>query len=274
MNTSEKKNFEDFLAKDGKDDICRKIDELNDYLDENPQAYLDGLGLQLLEAAKAQTMIRDDNQTEHPVIMMGSNSFLSLTTHPRVMVDDAHGIGVVGPNGRGTAEVFGCQDKVDFAFGALSKALGAIGGYCAGSSRLIRYLRYYARTYFFSTSLPAPVIAGLIEVFNIIEEDKVMRNQLWENIGFMRKGLAQRGFNTGNSESAIIPVIVNDEEKLAHFHNELRHRGVFTNLVSYPAVRRKECRLRINIMRTHTVSELEQALKIMAETGKKYGIIQ
>jgi len=191
----------------------------------------------------------------------------------RVMVDDAHGIGVVGPTGRGTPEEYGCLDTIDVLYGTLSKAPGAIGGYCAGSRELVAYLRYYARTYFFSTALPAPVVAGLLEVFRMLMEDPSIHARLWENIRYLRDGLRRLAFNTGNSASAIIPVIVGDEARLARFHNRLRHNGVFTNIVSYPAVRRKECRLRVNVMRTLTRDIMDRALTIFADVGRECGVI-
>ena len=191
----------------------------------------------------------------------------------RVMVDDAHGLGVIGPTGRGTAEKYGVWGAIDVAFGTLSKAPGGIGGYCAGRAALVRYLRYYARTYFFSTSLPAPVVAGLIEVFKLLRDDAAGRDRLWENVRYIRAGLEALGFRTGETDSAIIPVIVGDEEKLARFHNELRRRGVFTNVVTFPAVRRKECRLRLSIMNSLTREAMDHALAILAELGRKYEII-
>jgi glycine C-acetyltransferase len=191
----------------------------------------------------------------------------------RVLVDEAHALGVVGATGRGTAELEGCAGNVDLTVGTLSKVPGAIGGYCAGSRNVITYLRYYARTYFFSTSIPAPVIAGLIEVFRILRNESTEREKLWRNIGYLLTGLTAMGFNTGDTRSAIIPVIVGDEEKLGRFNNELRRRGVFTNLVSYPAVRRKECRLRVSVMSSLTREDMDHALRVFGEVGRELGII-
>jgi 8-amino-7-oxononanoate synthase len=191
----------------------------------------------------------------------------------RVMVDDAHGIGVVGPTGRGTPEQFGCLDSVDVLYGTLSKAPGGVGGYCAGSAELIRYLRLYARTFFFSTALPAPAVAGSLEVFRLLMEDPSIHHQLWENVRYMKAGLKRLGFDTGRSESAIIPVIVGDEEKLGRFQNELRKRGVFTNVVTYPAVRRKECRLRVNVMRTLSRETMDRALATFEAVGRECELI-
>jgi glycine C-acetyltransferase len=104
-------------------------------------------------------------------------------------------------------------------------------------------------------------------------QDAAGRDQLWDNVRYMRDGLRALGFNTGSSESCIIPVMIGDEEKLARFHNDLRLRGVFTNIVTYPAVRRKECRLRVSIMSTLTRQDLDRALAIFAELGRTYGVI-
>jgi glycine C-acetyltransferase len=191
----------------------------------------------------------------------------------RVMIDEAHAVGIVGPTGRGTAEQFGCMADVDITCGTLSKAPAAVGGYCAGSAALVRYLRYYARTYFFSTSLPAPLVAGLIEVFKLLRDDAAGRDRLWENVRYLRDGLKRLGFNTGDTGSAIIPVIVGDEEKLARFHNALRRRGVFTNIVTYPAVRRKECRLRVSVMNSLSKCDMDVALAAFAAAGREFGII-
>lgn len=191
----------------------------------------------------------------------------------RVMVDDAHGIGVVGPTGRGTPEVFDCLERVDVLYGTLSKAPGGIGGYCAGSAELIRYLRLYARTYFFSTALPPPVVAGLIEVFDLLARDQAGRRELWENIRYFKEKLGTAGFDLGESASAIVPVVVGDEDILGQLHADLVRAGVFSNVVTYPAVRRKECRLRLNIMATHTRDDLDFAADTLVHLGRKYGIL-
>ncbi len=198
---------------------------------------------------------------------------LARTYGARVLVDEAHAIGVVGPTGRGTAEHCGCVGEVDCTIGTLSKAPGAVGGYCAGSAALIQYLRLYARTFFFSTALPPPVVGGLIEVFRLLAEDAAGRDKLWENIHYLRNGLRTLGFDTGHSESGVVPVMVRDEEKLGRFHNDLRRRGVFTNVVTFPAVRRKDCRLRLCVMNSIAREELDRVLSVMAEVGREHALI-
>lgn len=236
--------------------------------------HLEKILKRLPETKKGRLIITDG------VFSMGGDlapldRIIDLAQHygARVMVDDAHGLGIVGPTGRGTAEKFNVTGNVDLSVGMLSKSPGAIGGYCAGSRIVIQYLRYYARTYFFSSSLPAPVVAGLIEVFKMFKEDVAGRDRLWQNIHALLSGLKKLGFNTGNTESAIIPVIIGDEKKLILFCNELRMKGVYTNVVTYPAVRRKECRLRLCVMNTLTSDEITHALTLFAEIGRKYGVI-
>lgn len=191
----------------------------------------------------------------------------------RVMVDDAHGIGIVGPTGRGAAEHYNVMDKIDLNVGMLSKSPGGLGGYCAGSYEIIQYLRLYARTYFFSTGLPASVAAGLNEVFKLFQNDKAGRKVLWKKIDYLKSSLSQAGFDIGHSQSAVIPVMIYDEEKLFKIHAELRERGVYTNIVTYPAVRRKECRLRLCAMKELTLNQIDRAVEIMKEIGKKYDIL-
>lgn len=205
---------------------------------------------------------------------LGELTALAARYGARVMVDDAHGLGIVGPTGRGTAEKFGVMDKIDLRAGVLSKSPGGLGGYCAASAAVVRYLRFYARTYFFSTSFPAPVAAGLLEVFRLFGEDRAGRAELWANVRALLAGLRELGFDTGATESAIIPVIVGDELKLAALCNELRARGVYTNVVTFPAVRRKECRLRLCVMKSLTPEDIRTVLSLFAELGRKYGLIK
>ncbi len=191
----------------------------------------------------------------------------------RVMVDDAHGLGVVGKTGRGTGELYGMTDQIDLNIGMLSKAVGAVGGYCAATKEVVQYLRLYARTYFFSTALPAPIVGGLIEIFKLLKADQAGRSKLWENINYLRNAFKEVGFNIGNPEAGIIPIIVGNEETLFKMYEDLRLSGVYTNIVTYPATRRKECRLRICAMKDLTKEQMDKAVRIITEKGKKYGVI-
>ena len=156
----------------------------------------------------------------------------------RVMVDDAHGVGVVGKTGRGTAEYFGVTGKIDLNVGMLSKGPGGLGGYCAASRKVVQYLRLYARSYFFSTALPASVAGGLNEVFKLLASDNAGREKLWENINYLKLKLSEKGFDIGNSQSAVIPVMIYSEPVLFELYDKLRRNGVYVNIVTYRAVRR------------------------------------
>ena len=192
----------------------------------------------------------------------------------RVMVDDAHGVGVVGPTGRGTAEYFNVMDKIDLHVGMLSKGPGGLGGYCAASRKVVQYLRLYARSYFFSTALPASVAGGLNEVFKLLETDNAGRKKLWENTEYLKSKLLEKGFDIGHSQSAVVPVMVYSEPILFEMYDKLRKRGVYVNIVTYPAVRRKECRLRLCTMKDLSFEQIDKAVEIIAELGREYGLIK
>ncbi len=192
----------------------------------------------------------------------------------RIMVDDAHGVGIVGATGKGAAEHHNVMQDIDLNVGMLSKSPGGLGGYCAASADIIQFLRLYARTYFFSTALPASIVGGLNEVFKLFQEDKAGRDMLWNKINYLKDKLTQSGFNIGNPQSAIIPVMIYDEEKLFKIHSELREKGLYTNIVTYPAVRRKECRLRLCVMKELTFNQIDKAVEILKAVCTKYDIIR
>lgn len=191
----------------------------------------------------------------------------------RLMVDDAHGVGVVGPTGRGTSEYYGVMDKIDLNVGMLSKGPGGLGGYCAASRQIIQYLRLYARSYFFSTALPASVAGGLNEAFKLLEADNAGREKLWQNTEYLKSKLLENGFDIGHSQSAVVPVMIYSEPILFEMYEKLRQRGVYVNIVTYPAVRRKECRLRLCTMKDLTFKQIDKAVKIISDLGREYGLI-
>ena len=194
--------------------------------------------------------------------------------HCRIMVDDAHGVGVVGPTGRGSAEAYDVMDKIDLHVGMLSKGPGGLGGYCAASRKIIQYLRLYARSYFFSTALPASVAGGLNEVFKLLEEDNAGREKLWANINYLKEKLLEKGFDIGHSQSAVIPVMIYNEAKLFEIYEKLRMNGVYVNIVTYPAVRRKECRLRLCAMKDLSYEQIDRAVEIISNVCREYSIIE
>ena len=194
--------------------------------------------------------------------------------HCRVMVDDAHGIGVVGKTGRGAAEHCGVTDKIDLNVSMLSKGPGGLGGYCAASSKIVQYLRLYARSYFFSTALPASIAGGLNEVFKLLETDTAGRKELMEKTEYLKEKLLAAGFDLAHAQSAVVPVMIYSEPVLFEMYQKLRERGVYVNIVTYPAVRRKECRLRLCMMKDLSYAQIDKAVQIITETAREYGIVK
>ncbi len=191
----------------------------------------------------------------------------------KVMVDDAHGIGIVGKTGKGSSEHYNVRDRIDLNVGMLSKGPGALGGFCAAKKEVVQYLRLYARTYFFSTALPASVVGGLIEVFNLFESDTAGRKELMDKTKYLIEKLKKAGFELGQTQSAIVPVMIYDEKKLFKLYQELRLEGVYVNIVTYPAVRRKECRLRLCVMKDLSYKQLDEASDLIIKKGREYEII-
>lgn len=194
---------------------------------------------------------------------------LAKTYGAYVMVDEAHATGVIGKNGKGTPEHFNIEGKVDIVSGTFSKALGAVGGFIAANSELIELLRYYSRSYMFSTAMTPQVAASLIEAMNVIENEPERREKLWKNINYFRKNLLNLGFNLGNSETAIFPVIIGDDNKVKEACKMMHERGIYVNPVLYPAVPKRLARLRMSIMSEHTKEHLDKALEALEEVGAK-----
>lgn len=190
-----------------------------------------------------------------------------------VMVDEAHSTGVIGNNGKGTPEHFGIEGKVDVVAGTFSKALGGVGGFVAANKELIELLFFYSRSYMFSTAPTPQVVGSLIEALNVIESEPELRKNLWQNIEYFKENLVRLGFDIGNSETAIFPVIIGDDYKTKEACRMLHERGIYVNLVLYPAVQRKSSRLRMSLMATHTKDHLDMALNSLENVGKKLKII-
>lgn len=192
----------------------------------------------------------------------------------RVMVDDAHGIGVLGKTGRGTAEHFGLEKEVDILMGTYSKSLASIGGFIAGSESLIHYIKHFARSLIFSASPPPASIAAVSAALDIIENEPERRKRLWENTKKMLKGFKDLGFETGPSETPIIPVIVEENEVAFKFAMMLQEEGVFANVAVSPAVPNGKALIRTSYMATHTDEQLDAVLAAFAKVGRALGLIK
>jgi glycine C-acetyltransferase len=190
-----------------------------------------------------------------------------------MMVDDAHASGVFGVKGSGTIDHFGMHGRVDIQVGTLSKALGALGGYVAGSRTLIEFLYHRARPFLFSTSHPPAVAAACIAALDVLEQDPTIIDSLWNNTRFFKAGLSALGFNTGLSESPITPVIIGDGALAMTLSDRLFEEGVFAQGIAFPTVARDKARVRTIVTATHTRDELQFALDVFARVGRELGII-
>ena len=191
----------------------------------------------------------------------------------RVMVDDAHGIGVLGKGGRGTSEHFGLEDQVDLIMGTYSKSLAAIGGFVAGSAEVINYIKHVGRSMMFSASLPPPLVATVSTALDIIEEEPQLREQLWKNTRKMLDGYKELGYDTGDSETPIIPIIIKDGIKVYEMCKHLFENGVFVNPVVSPAVPPGRELLRTSCMATHTEEQLDRVLEAFQKVGRDLRVI-
>ena len=190
-----------------------------------------------------------------------------------MMVDDAHASGVFGANGRGTVDHFGVHGRVDIQVGTLSKAMGALGGYVAGTRTLIEFLRHRARPFLFSTSHPPAVAAACIAAIDVLMEEPELIDRLWENTRFFKAGLKALGFETGASESPITPVIVGEGALAMMLSDRLFEEGVFAQGIGFPTVPRDRARVRTIVSATHTQDELQFALDAFARVGGALGIL-
>lgn len=190
----------------------------------------------------------------------------------RIMVDDAHGIGVTG-GGRGTSAHFGLTDQVDLIMGTFSKSFASIGGFIAGSADVIHYIQHHARSLIFSAALPAPNVAAVLKALDIIETESQHVENLWENAAYMRKGLKELGYNTGNSNTPIIPVIIGEDIKTALVWGSLIEEGVYTNPVVPPATPPNGSLLRTSYTATHRKEHLDRALRGFKIVGERFDLI-
>ncbi len=187
-------------------------------------------------------------------------------------IDDAHGSGVMG-KGAGTVKHFGHAKNIDFQMGTLSKAIGVVGGYVAGTKDLIDWLKVRARPFLFSTSLTPANAAACIEAIRVMEEDPKLNEKLWENGDFLKKELKALGFNIGHSDTPITPVIIGDENLTQKFSKKLIEEGVYAKSIVFPTVPLGTGRVRNMPTAEHTKEMLEEAVRIYEKVGKELGVI-
>ena len=188
------------------------------------------------------------------------------------MVDDAHGLGVMGELGRGTSDHFGLTDEVDLIMGTFSKSLASIGGFIAASHDTINYLKHNARSLIFSASIAPANAASVIAAIDLIKSEPERIDRVWENTHYAMKLLQDAGFDTGHTETPIIPVMIRDDFKTFNLTKMLLDEGVFVNPVVSPAVPSSSSLIRYSLMATHTKEQIEESVEKMYRISKKIGV--
>ena len=191
----------------------------------------------------------------------------------RLVVDDAHALGVLGATGAGTAEHYDLGDDVDLIVATFSKSLASIGGVVAGPEVVMHYLKHHARPLIFSASMPPSAVATVQAALDVLKAEPDRLERLWHNTGRMQEGLKGLGYDIGGSETPIVPVVIGEMQEMLMFWKELFDAGVFTNPVTPPAVPEDSCRLRISLMATHTDDHVDQVLDAFAKVGQAMAVI-
>jgi 8-amino-7-oxononanoate synthase len=191
----------------------------------------------------------------------------------RILVDDAHGIGVLGSRGAGVADHFGLEDEVDIIIGTFSKSFACVGGFVAASGTVCHYLKHFARSMIFSASLPPANVASVTAALDIIENEPERRERLKEVAEKMRRGLQDLGYDTGESTTPIIPVVVGDDLTARTMWRKLFDAGIFTTPIMTPAVPENRALIRLSCMATHTDEHVERVLKAFEKAGREMGVI-
>jgi 8-amino-7-oxononanoate synthase len=191
----------------------------------------------------------------------------------RLMVDDAHGVGVFGDLGRGTPEHFGLEDDVDLTMGTFSKSLATVGGFIAGSAEVVDFIRHEARSEIFSAAPPPPSVAAALKALEIVEREPERRKNLWKNARYMKREFENLGFDTGQSESPVIPLVVGEDATAFKMTKMLQEHGIFANPVISPAVPKGRAMMRTSYMATHTAEHLARALEAFEKVGRELELI-
>jgi len=198
---------------------------------------------------------------------------LAKKYHARVMVDDAHSIGVLGENGRGTAEHFGLEGEVAIIMGTFSKSFASIGGFIAGSEEVIHYVKHFSRTLIFSASPPPSAVATVSKALDIIMAEPQRRKHLWQITHRMHRDFRALGFDIGDTETPIIPIMIGENLKTFKFWKMLFDQGLFANTAISPAVPPGTARIRTSYTATHTDAQMDRVLEVFEKVGKKMGVI-
>jgi 8-amino-7-oxononanoate synthase len=198
---------------------------------------------------------------------------LAKKHNARVLVDDAHSIGVLGEHGRGTAEHFGLEDEIDIVMGTFSKSFASLGGFIASSERVINYIKHFSRALIFSASPPPAAVAACLAALKIIESEPERRERLWKITRRMHEEFKSLGFKIGNTQTPIIPIYIGDDMKTFQFWKMLSDEGIFVNPIISPAVPPGSQLIRTSYTATHTDEQMDRVLEVFKKVGKKMGVI-
>ena len=190
-----------------------------------------------------------------------------------LMVDDAHGEGVLGRGGRGIVDHFDLHGKVDVEVGTLSKAFGVVGGVVAGNPVVVEWLRQRGRPFLFSSAMTVPDVAACLAALDLLEESTELVDRLWENARYFKAEMKRLGFDTGNSTTPITPVMLGEAPLAQQFSRELFEDGVFGMAIGFPTVPRGKARIRVMISAAHSKDDLDQGLEAFCKVGRKLGVI-
>lgn len=191
----------------------------------------------------------------------------------RVMVDDAHSTGVLGPNGRGTPEHFGLEDEIDLISGTFSKAFASVGGFVVGKADVVDFIKLTARPFMFTAALPPAQVAVTQKALELVANEPRHRENLWRQVSHFRRGLTGLGFDTLASEGPIVPVLAGPQERALVLWKEIFEAGIFALPALPPAVPASECLIRMAVNGSHTHEEVERTLSVFADAGRKHGVI-
>jgi len=253
-------------------DGCRMSDGIMLRYNHNDMASLERT-LQKIEGHNALIAVDGIFSMEGDIANLPEISALAQKYSANLMVDEAHSLGVLGEMGAGAAAHFGLTDKTDFIMGTFSKSLASVGGFIAADEPLIHYLKHKSRALIFSASLPPASTASVLAAIKIMKEEPERIERLWENTHYMMNAFKTMGYNTGESCTPVIPLVVGDMMTAFHMWARLGEEGVFINPVIPPAVPPNGCLIRCSFMATHTIDQLDMALEKFHMIGKELGLI-
>src|SRR5690606_20556403 len=236
------------------DDLRRKIEETTDY---NRRLIITD-GVFSMDGDIAPLDKIADIAEEHGIMLM---------------VDDAHGEGVLGEGGRGIVDHFNLHGRVDVEVGTMSKAFGVVGGMVAGKKIIVEWLEQRGRPFLFSSAMTVPDVAACLEAVDILQESTDLVDRLWNNARLFRRGMEEMGFDTGKSETPIIPVMLGEAPLARECSRRLFDKGVFALAIGYPTVPQGKAGMRVMNSAAHSLGDIEQALDIFGEVGRELGVI-